>query len=108
MGGFVKELSDASINEFIGAAEQLVVVKFWDPWCSVCTEMAPVFEGLAERHHGRAIFAGLNMRENPRAAKDLEVYITPSFILFRGGKEIGRAGGLLSQEELEEEIRRHL
>jgi len=106
--GFVKELSDASIAEFVGAAAQPVVVKFWDPWCSVCTEMAPIGEGIAKKHHGKAIFAGLNMRENPRAAKDLEVYITPSFILFRSGKEIGRAGGLLSQEELEEEIRRHL
>ncbi len=108
MGDKVTNLTDGSVHEFLKDAGRIVVLKFWDPWCSICTEMAPVFEETAKRLHGKAIFAALNMRENPKAARDYDVYITPSFILLKGGKEVGRVGGLLKQEELELEIRRLL
>jgi len=106
MGSFVKEATGGSVHELMGSSKQLVVVRFWDPWCSVCTEMAPIFEEIANKYQGKAIFKGLNMRENPKTAGDLEIYITPTFIFFKDGKEVGRVGGLLEPKELEAEIER--
>ncbi len=108
MENIVIEITDKTFYDFIDINKQLVVVKFWDPWCGICTEMAPIFESIARRYNEDGKFAGLNMRENKKMADEFEVYITPSFIFFKGGKEISRLGGLLDPADLEAEIKRLL
>ncbi len=80
------------------------IVEFWDPWCSICAGMAPVFSKLAKKYEGRAIFSKLNMRDNEESPKKYQVYITPTFIFFKDGKEIKRVGGLLEPKELDRAI----
>lgn len=108
MIGATIEITENTFKDFLGSSKWLVVVKFWDPWCGICSEMAPIFEDLAMRHGGNARFASLNMKENKRTADEYQVYITPSFIFFKGGEEISRLGGLVDPADLEAEIKRYL
>lgn len=101
------DVDDKGFDSFIDS-EGLTVVEFWDPWCSICAEMAPIYEALSTRYGGKAKFGKLNMRENKKMADLYEVYITPTFIFFRKGKEISRLGGLLQPNELEIELEKQL
>lgn len=95
---------DKNLESFVSSQDRLTIVEFWDPWCSICAEMAPVFSKLAKKYEGRAIFSKLNMRDNEESPKKHQVYITPTFIFFKDGKEIKRVGGLLEPKELDRAI----
>jgi len=101
------EITDEDFDGFIDG-NAIAVVEFWDPWCSICSEMAPVYEELARKYAGKAAFAKLNMRENRKKPDDYEVYVTPTFIFFRNGREVHRLGGLMEPEKLEEDIKERL
>ncbi|MCQ5362755.1 MAG: thioredoxin [Candidatus Methanomethylicia archaeon] len=104
MTGRIIECNDKGLEEFLRSQDKLTVVEFWDPWCSICAEMAPLFSRLAKKYGGRAVFSKLNMRENEESPKKYQVYVTPTFIFFSGGREIKRIGGLLGANELEKAI----
>lgn len=103
----IEDLTDSSLGDRIANAEKLLVVEFWDPWCGICAEMAPVYEALAAKHAGRAVFARLNMRDNKASPDSFEVYVTPTFIFFREGKEAARTGGLIEPDALEAEFEKY-
>ncbi len=102
----IEDLTDSNLGDRI-ATKKLLIVEFWDPWCGICEEMAPVYEGLAQKYDGKAAFARLNMRDNKGSPDKYEVYVTPTFIFFREGKEAARTGGLIEPDALEEEFKRH-
>lgn len=103
----ILEVTDKDFDGFLDGNE-IAVVEFWDPWCSICTEMAPVYEELARKYAGKAAFAKINMRENRKKSDDYEVYVTPTFIFFRNGREVHRLGGLMEPEKLEEDLKERL
>jgi thioredoxin 1 len=103
----IEDLTDANLGDRIAHAKKVLIVEFWDPWCGICAEMAPIYEGLAEKYSKSAIFARLNMRDNKVSPDTFQVYVTPSFIFFSAGKEVGRTGGLIEPEALEEEFKKY-
>lgn len=103
----MEDLSDSTLEGRIAGAGKLLIVEFWDPWCGICAEMAPVYAKLAKKHKGKAIFAKLNMRDNKVSPDRLEVYVTPTFVFFRGGKEQKRVGGLIEPQALEGEFEKN-
>jgi thioredoxin 1 len=102
----IEDLNDSNLNEKISNAEKPLIVEFWDPWCGMCAEIAPVYEELAKKYTGMATFTRLNMRDNKASPDEYQVYITPSFIFFKKGKEVGRTGGHIEPEALEGEFRK--
>lgn len=103
MSKHVTELNDNSLEAFLTSQSKPTVVEFWDPWCNICIEVTPIFTRLAKIFEGNAIFAKLNMKKNEESPK-FQVYVTPTFILFKDGKEIKRVGGLIGDKELRETI----
>ncbi|MBC7120802.1 MAG: thioredoxin fold domain-containing protein [Candidatus Methanosuratus sp.] len=103
MSASIVDVSDKDFESLLDR-NPIVVVEFWDPWCSICSEMAPVYEELAKKHRSEAVFAKLNMRENRKKPDEYEVYVTPTFIIFKDGREVQRLGGLIEPEKLEEEL----
>lgn len=100
----IEDLTDSNLELRIADAKILLIVEFWDPWCGICTETAPVYAALAKKHRGKAIFAKLNMRDNRSSPDKFQVYVTPTFICFRDGKEVKRVGGLIDHKVLEDEF----
>jgi thioredoxin len=103
----IEDLSDSSLERRIADAKKLLIVEFWDPWCGICAETAPVYAALAKKHMGKAIFAKLNMRDNRASSDKFQVYVTPTFIFFRDGKEVKRVGGLIDHKDLEDEFKKN-
>jgi thioredoxin 1 len=82
----VKDVTDASFQADVLAAERPVVVDFWAPWCGPCHAIAPVLEQLAAEHDGRIDFRKLNIDENLETASRYSVLSIPTTILFEGGE----------------------
>jgi thiol-disulfide isomerase/thioredoxin len=118
----------ATTGDFAGKP---LVVNFWASWCTSCLAEIPRFVEVYERHRPEVQFLGLNLQDNPDAAKSLakELGITyalgrdpqgEAFQAFGGiampttvlidadGNVVKRLDGEVSAEQLEEEVLRVL
>lgn len=69
---FTVELLDG--GEFDGASlvGGVTVVNVWGSWCGPCREEAPVLARVARDTEGEVQFLGINVRDNPDAARAFE------------------------------------
>jgi thioredoxin 1 len=62
--------------------------------------IAPVIDSLAGELEGKAIFAKLNVDENPKTSERFRVMSIPTLIIFSGGSESDRIIGFTSREAI--------
>ncbi|MBF0254346.1 MAG: thioredoxin [Candidatus Omnitrophica bacterium] len=98
------EITDASFEQEVLKAAGGVVVDFWAPWCGPCRVVGPILDELAGQFAGKVKIAKLNVDENSQVAGKFNVMNIPTLILFKDGKEEGRAIGVQSKEELQRKI----
>jgi len=94
-GNFKKEILEESLP---------VVADFYADWCPPCQALHPIFEALAEKYRSKIKFARLNIGEVGSVAEECNVMSVPTLIFFKGGKEIKRITGLVSQDEIEKNL----
>jgi len=99
-------LDDAGFERFVGRSDLPVVVDFWAAWCGPCRAMAPHFEQAAREHAGRVLFAKVDTDAARETAARLGIRSIPTVILFRGGREVARHSGALSNAQLAEWLER--
>lgn len=78
----------------------VVLVEFFATWCGHCAKMAPIVEQVKELVAGRAQIAQIDIDKFQDAANEAGVEATPTFILFKDGKEIWRHAGEIEGEVL--------
>ncbi|MCQ8892900.1 MAG: thioredoxin [Candidatus Methanosuratincola sp.] len=101
-------VTDGNFESIITNANSLVVIDFWATWCGPCMYMVPIFEKLARKYAGKAVFGRMNVDENPIVPGRLGIYGIPTFVFFKNGKEIHRMVGATSEANLEEMIKKYL
>lgn len=70
----------------------VVVIKFFAPWCSFCTATEQPFEELSQQHAELQIpFAQVNIDELSELNKRYAIEALPTFILYRHGKSIKKS-----------------
>lgn len=77
-----------------------VLVEFYAKWCSKCAMMDEVVEELAQEYEGIFQVCQIETGESPELAEQFEAEIVPTFVVFRKGKAVAAARGLLSREAL--------
>jgi thioredoxin-like negative regulator of GroEL len=95
-------LTDDTAREIL-AAEGVVIVSFWAPWCGVCRSFEPVFEQAAERHTD-LVFARANTAEQPELRTAFGVDSVPMVAVVRDRGLAYSRSGALSAEQLEQII----
>ncbi|MFW6145983.1 MAG: thioredoxin [Planctomycetota bacterium] len=100
----VKHLTESDFEQAV--SEGWAVVDFWAPWCGPCKMMAPVLDGLAERHPEVTV-AKVNVDENAALAARFGVSAIPLLVVLKDGQEVDRLVGVHSAGDLAAVLRRH-
>jgi len=95
-------LDGEGFDEFVSRSSVPVLVDFFAVWCPPCRMMEPVMERLAEEFAGKVAFGKVNVDENMELAARFDVSAVPTFILFKGGKMLGRIVGARDYEDFKE------
>lgn len=93
--------NDANFKQEVEDFAGLVLVDFFAPWCGPCQMMAPLVEEMIEENKDQNIKIGkLNVDESQGVAGKYGVMSIPTFLVFKGGKVVGKKVGYGDKEEL--------
>ncbi len=86
-------------------SDKLVVVDFYADFCSVCKDMKPVFEEVANSMKDKCKFVAIckEKAEDVFAAQK-SLQGVPTIIIFKKGEEQDRIAGAISKEDLSKKI----
>jgi thioredoxin 1 len=103
----VQQVSDADFDATINGGKP-VFVDFWAPWCGPCRVIGPIVEELAPSYQDRAVITKMNVDDNPGVAQRFGVTSIPTLMMFKEGKLVDRAVGLMPKGALQQFIDRNL
>lgn len=68
--------------------ETPVLVDFWAPWCTDCRRIGPAYDKIAQQYAGTLTAARVNIDTEPELARQEQIEVIPTLVLYRGGKSI--------------------
>ena len=101
MSQYVRDLSEAALDDELVQSKEPVLVDFWAPWCGPCRAMSPAVEAAAQKLAGEARVYKVNVDDNPSVTPRFSIRGIPTLILFKDGREANRLVGLSSKEQIE-------
>lgn len=101
------ELTDSDFESTV-RGNKLVVVDCWAAWCYPCRLNAPIVEELANEYSSVALFAKLNVDENPITASKYFIQSIPTILIIKNGFEIDRIIGAVPKGQIEAVLKKHL
>jgi thioredoxin len=93
----IRDLTTADFDSAIAGG--LTVVDFWAAWCGPCRAMAPQLERAA-RLRPQYRFAKVDVDEQPGLAQRFGVRSIPTLAVFRDGRLLGTAAGVIGADDL--------
>ncbi len=94
------ELTENHFNRHIAHNGIAVLVDFWAPWCGPCKMMAPAFAKAAATLEPKIRLVKINTEEQQNLAARYNIRSIPTLVLFKGGQEITRQAGAMSEQDL--------
>lgn len=94
------DLAENDFNQHIARNDIPVLVDFWAPWCGPCRMMAPAFAKAATILEPQMRLVKINTEEEQRLAARFNIRSIPTLALFKGGQEIARQAGAMSEQDL--------
>jgi thioredoxin 2 len=92
----------ASYDQQVQDWPETVLAEFWARWCGHCRSIEPFVNSLAARKRGRLKVIRIDIDSEPALSARFTIRATPTFILYRNGRQIGRLDGAPAQStELE-------
>jgi len=88
------DLNDSNFKKRV-SSKTPTLVSFWGAHSSV---MADSLKWIGRKYKGKLKVAHIKVAENPKTRKGCAITTTPTLILFRKGKEIGRLEGVRHRE----------
>ncbi len=104
----VKHVNGKELEEILESESLPVFCDFWASWCGPCRMLAPVFEELADKYEGKAVFVKVNVDEEEGAAVQYGISSIPNVIAFKQGKPADNNLGFAPAAVLESFVEKNL
>lgn len=78
---------------------KLVLIDFGATWCPPCKKMEPVITNIRNSMGGKISVSYVDGGVNTDLMNTYKVEALPTFIIYKGGKEVWRKQGIVSQDE---------
>lgn len=97
-------------NEFqeLMRHDKPVLVDYWAPWCSYCRRIGPAYDKIAEQYGDEIAVTKINIDDEGQLARNEQIEVIPTLVLYRGGKAIGSIVAPESKAMIETFIREAL
>ena len=89
-------------------SDKLVVADFYADFCSVCKDMKPVFEEVANNMKDKCKFVTVCKEKAEDVFATQTLQGVPTIVIFKDGKELDRVAGAISKEDLSKKIEESL
>ena len=96
----VISLNENNFEEEVLQSDKTVLIDFWASWCGPCRMMSPVIDSIAEEMGEEVKVCKINIDEEQNLAVKYNVMSIPTFIVQKGGKEVGRSVGVQDKSEI--------
>ena len=73
---------------------------FYADWCGPCRMQTPIIEDLEKEFKDKAEFRKVNVDKESELATEKGIFVVPTLILEKDGKELKKWMGVTSKEEL--------
>jgi thioredoxin 1 len=95
-----KSVTSKNFEQTVLKSSSPTVIKFFAQWCGACKQMKPIFEELSTELADKYHFVTADIEEDRELAVKYNVSSIPTFVFFKNGKEVGRAVGSMSKQDL--------
>jgi thioredoxin 1 len=90
--------TEQQLRQIVAAAPGAVVLDFYAQWCGPCKAVAPQLPQLEASFGGACTVVKIDVDVMPELMEDFAVAAMPTFVVLRGGAEVGRVQGANLQQ----------
>lgn len=104
-----EHIQQLSLKEFekMLKTEKPVLIEFHTVWCAPCRKMAPIIDKLEIQYKEEALILRIDADKSKEVGEAYSISGVPVFILFKDGVEKWRHHGMLSEEELMNQLNKY-
>ena len=77
-----------------------ILMDFYADWCGPCRMQGPILEEIKVAFEGKAEIKKINVDKENDLATKYGIFVVPTLILEKDGKEVNKWTGVTSKEEL--------
>lgn len=93
----------SSFSEIINQ-DKPVLIDFYATWCGPCKALAPVSKQVKDSVVDTASVLKIDIDKNQALATKLNVRGVPTLILYKNGKQVWRQSGVVSKDDILNQI----
>ncbi|MEM7818080.1 MAG: thioredoxin, partial [Candidatus Aenigmatarchaeota archaeon] len=95
----IRKISE--FTDILSKSEKIpIIIDFYADWCMPCRMLSPIIEKIEKKLDGKIKVLKVNVEEFPEISMKFEIMSIPTLVLIKGGKEIDRIVGLVSEEKI--------